>query len=266
MLVRPVLASLKGALFIAGVPLLFAASPAVAQSVSGVVTVEGSDEPIAQAEVALLDSAGATVSATFTDREGGFRVNAESAGDHTLRVTHLSFADFTSSVLALEVAKTTVVRVRLTVQAIALEPLTVVGIRYMDTPRLREFYDRADRTVQRGMGRAYFREDLQRMGNLQQIFWDVPVRPPLGVYSRAACAYDFYVDGRKVLVDGMQSMGSPLQYEGVEVYWGMNIPLEYRGLGSCGVVLMWNRPGDRPFSWGRLIFVGVLGGLMLLLH
>lgn len=247
--------------------LLGTASPAVAQAISGTVTDVRTGSGVAQAELLLINEAGNTVGRGQTDADGTFRIDAPVPGDFTLRIEHLSFAPFTSETLALERGETTLVQVRLAVQVIELEPLEVVGRRYMDNPRLRQFYNRADQNVRRGRGRVYFREDLDRMADIGEIFYDVPRQPSANVLSRVGCRFDYFVDGLPMGAPeyGIRSMGSPTLFEGIEVYWGMSIPIQYRqDPSTCGVVLFWNRPAAKPFTWGRTLVAAGLAGLLIL--
>lgn len=236
-------------------------SPAAAQSVSGTVMEEGANAPVVQARVTLVSSEGEVVSEGTTDRSGNFRVEAPLPGIYTLRIIRLGFASFTSAELRLVQEETTVVRIRLTVRAIGLEPMTIVGRRHMENARLREFYQRAEFTRRLGSGRILYREDLDSRGDLRYTLAGIPVRPN--------CQRDFYIDGFRVDPEDQQYfLNSTTDLEGVEIYSSVTgIPPQYQGLGTCGVVLMWSRPADGPsIGWdGRTLVAGLVTAALFLL-
>ncbi len=46
--------------------------------------------------------------------------------------------------------------------------------------------------------------------------------------------------------------------EALEIYHGTSAPIDYNGLTTCGVVMIWTRDPvaeGQPFSWGKVLFV-----------
>ena len=48
-----------------------------------------------------------------------------------------------------------------------------------------------------------------------------------------------YVDGQ-FMINALEFL-SPVSIEGIEVYVGEKIPIEYAGANGCGVILVWTK-------------------------
>ena len=65
------------------------------------------------------------------------------------------------------------------------------------------------------------------------------------------------------VIDEVISAG---EVEGIEVYHGTSAPIQYVGITTCGVVMLWSRDPvsrGRPFTWGRLLFTVGFGVLFV---
>ena len=82
-----------------GAMLFLAASPALGQTVRGVITDRASGSPVPGVTIVLLDSANAPVKSTLSDEQGQFTVGAPSAGLYRLRLDAVGFFSETTSEL-----------------------------------------------------------------------------------------------------------------------------------------------------------------------
>src|SRR5690606_4887317 len=229
-------------------PLLFAALPAHAQIVRGTVVEEGFDKPIDQAEVVLVDKDGKEKAKALTDSLGIFRIEVEEAGRYSLSVRRLGFVTVATHEVEVGTGETVAVELRMSAQAIPLEPLVVVQRRWYDIPRLAEFYERAEWNAKLGRGKIYFREDLDRFVSLRHLAEMTLARP--------SCPMEILVDGLPIdHPSDLDAVARPDVVEGVEIYRGpAQVPVEFSYRGSCALMLVWTRPmPGRPFSWKRIL-------------
>ncbi len=78
---------------------------------------------------------------------------------------------------------------------------------------------------------------------------------------RGGCRPLYILD--QVVLTGVGSpdeIVSVVDVEGREVHHQASVPLEYRSLTNCGVVMLWNRdlgvPIRHEFSWLQLVWAG----------
>jgi hypothetical protein len=67
-------------------------------------------------------------------------------------------------------------------------------------------------------------------------------RRVIGSTAGEGCVPELWVDGIRIR-GGDWNFLSPAAIDGVEVYVGTNIPIEY-ATSSCGVVLVWTKRGS----------------------
>jgi hypothetical protein len=238
---------------------------AAAQVVRGSVIEEESESPIANVEVLVRDTAGGSIASTRSDAEGHFLIELEVVGTFNIVFRHLAYAEVTSRNIAVRPGEDVLLQVRLSVEAMELDPVTVIARRYPNDPRLRDFYDRAGNFAATGRGRIIMRDDLDaiRPVHTSNIINTLP--------PRYRCSTVF-VDG--LIVDDARFLDSvirPDEIEGIEAYNDrVHIPLQYQGSSTECAILIWRRPyaeGGRPFNLLR--FAGVAAGfaaLVLLLR
>jgi hypothetical protein len=237
--------------------------------VSGRVLDAETDEPIKGAEVILVEEE--TEIRRETDNSGFFMFPRVPRGGYELVVQHLAYGA-RSETIDVVGSERVDLQLRLTMEPIELEPL-VVGIRrrYL-SPRMQEFYERADQ----GLGHYITREDIERRkpGRITHMIADSPgVRLVQGSESslsrrphfrrhvrweagrRIPCWPTVYVDGERMQDGGPEIGGRPLMemdiddlvlpadVEGVELYDGAGgIPPRFGGsFGGCGVIAIWTR-------------------------
>ncbi len=150
----------------------------------------------------------------------------------------------------------------MSVSPIELEALVVVSERR--DPRFLEDFEQRRKTR---FGSFFDREDIEQRQPMKtsDLFRMVPgarVMPsgPFGqtVRLRGGCQPSLWVDGLPlVTVEGMDDILPVMALEAVEVYHGVNLPVQF-GSNSCGAIVVWTRRGE-PGSpggsfWRRVAF------------
>ena len=190
-----------------------------------------------------------------TDERGEIRFTAVRGGPATVRIRRLGYQPVS---LDLIVDQRVPAASMVTLIAIPqrLSPIVVKGAGY--TGRMAGFYQRRDL----GIGHFVSRERLERdnPSQLSDVFRRLP-----GVQIQSTRmirnAVRFRGGGRScwplVWLDGAPlptaefdiDFLSPQSIEGIEVYSGISqVPPQFmgsRGLGSCGVIVVWSREGER---------------------
>lgn len=112
-----------------------------AQSVQGRITEAETDVAVFGADVEMLGVDGSVFARTTSDVTGGFLLRLPDGPSFRLRVRHIGYRTFTSEPLDRPGADIEV-RVRLGVNAIALDPITVVTSRGAQEQHLAAFEER----------------------------------------------------------------------------------------------------------------------------
>ncbi|HEX6307425.1 MAG TPA: carboxypeptidase-like regulatory domain-containing protein [Longimicrobiales bacterium] len=246
-------------------PLLLAgAAPGAAQLVTGRVVAEGSESPIAAVTIELTDTTGLRRGSAVSDTAGRFRLMAPQPGEYQLRVTHVAFAALTTATVPVTMGTQVELELRLSPTAVALEPLRVLGRSSYNAGWLQEYYDRAVMTRRAGIGRVFFRDEVERFRPSTASAFLIYLMP------RGGCQPTLFVDGLEVQdVRHLNMVMRPDILEGVELYNNAAfIPPRYANRGYCAIALFWTRrdlEGAKPFSWKRLLVAGgLVSGLLLL--
>jgi hypothetical protein len=248
---------------LAGV-LLACSTPAAAQMVSGTVVADGTDQPIAGATIELMDTTGLRRGTVVADTSGAFRILVPQPGVYRLRVSHIAYATTETPTINAEMGTQVELELRMSPTAVALEPLRVVGRSAYNAGWLQEYYDRAVNTRRSGIGRVFFRDEVERQ--------NVPYVSSFLFYlqPRAGCRPTLFVDGLELQDESqLNSMLQPHALEGVELYNNqVFLPHRYANRGYCAIALFWTRrdlEGARPFTWRRLLVAGGIVGVVLLI-
>lgn len=208
-----------------------------------------------------------------SDASGRFNFAEVPAGPVELRTEHLGFGPLSQRV-ELEPGRTYDAVLRLTPQAIALDPLTVNVSVEARSPFLdmQGFYDRK---YYSGLnGNFLTRSDIEKRKPqlLTDIYDDVPrvqsfwvepgrrtvrFRQPSGFGGGYGCEPAYFIDGQRYYdplregpnkseVANFNVLGTD-QVEAIEIYVGAAVPIQYQGAGgaNCGVILLWTRRGSR---------------------
>jgi len=238
---------------------LFAAVPNVArgqdQLAPGVISIVVRDSigrSIAGAELTVEGTAVRGV----TDDRGEIRFTAVRGGPATVRIRRLGFRPSSVDVIVDQRVPATSI-VMLTPIAQRLAPIVVKGgTNY--TGRMAGFYQRRDL----GIGHFVSRERLERdnPAQLTDVFRRLPgvqimstrtIRNAIRFRGNGgACWPLVWLDGAPLPTAEFDlDFLSPTSIEGIEVYSGISqIPPQFmgaRGLGSCGVIVVWSREGER---------------------
>jgi hypothetical protein len=223
---------------------------ATATAVAGRVVAHADGMPVGDARVGVAG----TELQQITDADGTFRFVDVPVGRQTLEVRHLAYGDH-SHALDVGAGADTAVLIRVTVEAIALEPITVVARPRYRTPGLAEFHER----VKSGHGQFITRADFDRVrpSRFSDMLRGVPglqiiceltrcmVQFQRNRRVRGDCKVQIFVDGTPYDPETIDFL-RPEEIEGVEIYSGpSDVPVRFARGGSnatrCGVVAIWLR-------------------------
>lgn len=263
-------------------------TPAAAQIVQGRVIESGSRTPVLGADVSMLDATGATTGRATTDATGGFVLSVPVGPSFRLQVRHIGYRAYTSEVL--DRPGTDVrVEIRLGVDAIALDPLTVTAPRSVLDRHLADFEARRTSNATIG-GHFITRREIEArpVASASELTLGVPgvqVRQLSETFddrsfiflggNGGACLANVYVDGMRLVQSEHKTVDDVLMTSniaGIEVYpRALTAPMQFQADPGCGVVLYWTAR-DASTNWSaKRIAVGggilaglVLGGLMLI--
>jgi hypothetical protein len=239
---------------------------AAGQSIRGRVLETGSTRIIPAARIQLLDFSNAIIAETTADDSARFALDVPRAGEYRLRVERLGYATAVLGPIRLGSAGETEVTLRLGVEAVPLDALTVDAEAVMPWLNRAGFYDR--RTL--GLGHFFERDDIAkrttrklsdlfrgisgvRVVTLGQVS-DLELRAGgvsnFGKIANARCRPPIFLDGLLISHSNVEMRERydldsilPTDIEGIEVYASASqVPPQYGGAHSmCGVVLLWTR-------------------------
>lgn len=266
--------------FLALVPL-----GAAAQSIQGNVVVEADESPLEGVHLLLLDADGEQHGETLSDEEGWFVLPVPRSGEWIVAADLIGYGDMRSEPVEVGPAEQVQVRIRMAVEAVALEPLVVTGrISYMNGD-LQSFYDRMERGRRSGLGDYISREDIENRGPFEPTdlfrgragIRTVRGRAGYGEGLRMAgnCIPAIFIDGTHINRfnpnDSLDDYVAVQSIEGVEIYRGSSSQVgRFHDPRGCGLVLVWTKRGipegeGKAFSWKRLVVgLALIGGLFLL--
>jgi len=218
----------------------------------GQVTDRESGEPLVAATVSFPG----TDLVRLTDAEGRFNFERVPPGIRTLRVEQLGYGTREDS-LFIPAGETVDLRVRLGVQPIELEGITVMAEARDRFLEIGGFYKRRDW----GLGNQWTQEQMEERNTLflsdlvrtipglqlepQPFGWKIFSRRRVGLprdpsaNMPARCELAIYVDGMRMQDFDLDSL-DPMNVQAFEVYHGISeTPIEYSH--HCGVILVWLR-------------------------
>jgi len=225
------------------------ATPAAPQIVAGRVVDAGSGDPMEGVTVTLVDTLDVAHRSVATNSAGKFTIVLRAPGVYILRASRLGYATTESRPVEIGADEAVEVELQLDVEAVELEPLTVVVRRRESVLErdLRQYYERIERYGEPHLGsiRIFTREFLER--------WDRFMLPEVlkfyGLHSGGfglRCSPRAFLDGLPMWgVARQEFLGDLLvsDIEGIEFYERLG-PVETRfwDPNFCGVVLVWTRP------------------------
>jgi TonB-dependent Receptor Plug Domain/Carboxypeptidase regulatory-like domain/Gram-negative bacterial TonB protein C-terminal len=191
-----------------------------------------------------------------TDERGELRFTAVRGGPATVRIRRLGFVPASVNVIVDQRVPATSI-VMLTPIPQRLAPIIVRGANNY-TGRMAGFYQRRDL----GIGHFVSREKLEHdnPSQLTDVFRRLPgvqitstrfIRNAVRFRGNSgACWPLVWLDGAPLPTAEFDlDFLSPQSVEGIEVYSGISqVPPQFmgsRGLGSCGVIVVWSREGER---------------------
>lgn len=258
----------KSAVLVPLAILLFA-SPASPQIVVGRVVDAGSGEPIGGVLVTLVDTLDVAHRSVASNSAGEFTIVLRAPGTYILRATRLGYSTTESRPVEIGEDEAVEVELQLDVEAVELEPLTVVVRRRESVLErdLRGYYERIERYGEPHLGsiRIFTREFLER--------WDRFMLPEvLKFYGLRSGGFGLRCSPR-VFLDGLPMWGLARQeflgdmlvsdIEGIEFYERLG-PVETRfwDPNFCGVVLVWTRPDREPRRLAAKDLLGVAAAVV----
>lgn len=238
-----------------------AQQPSIDAAIQGRVVEEGTDQPISDAWVRLLDEKRRTLASARTDDDGRFSFTRLNPGPLAFRVARIGYRETTTPYWRVSGGESLEVTIRLDATAVLLAPLEITALTRSRSPMLAAFYNRLDRRIG---GTFFSREDIERRrpARVTDLLVDVPglrleggstIGTRIATFDRTLPGTGGGVCPVQVYVDGMQAKGevslndlaSPAGLEGLEVYKGLaTVPPEFQSPEArCGVIALWTRRG-----------------------
>lgn len=265
---------------------ILAGSAAAQTSITGVVVENGSERPLPDVHLLLLDQEGDVRGETLSDDSGSFVLEVPGAGAFRISGSLIGYATIRSDFIRMQTGDELTVEILMDIQAVLLEPLVVQGRVNRLGPDLAGFYDRMARGERSGFGHFISREEVERRSAFQST--DLLRMVPgvhvvsggglrsAGVRMTGGCIPAIYVDGMQVnrpplRGTSIDDLVPPVSLEGIEIYRGPSANQgRFHDPSGCGLILIWTRRGDdsgRAWSWRRFLAgAGLFAGLLFLLR
>lgn len=266
------------------VVLLAIVAPGAAQQIRG-VALDAAGRPVAGVAVEIRARAGEVLPVVSTDSAGRFGLMLPAPGVYDLRANRIGYSAIGPTELSAESGQDLEIVLRLSTDAIALEPVEVT-VRPAARSRADEVRNRIEWARRIGVGSTLTREEIDarapptlpslvgsmspRVRTVAPITGRETILLASSRYELGVCEPFFYIDGVRVRVD--EVLGSrvlaPENLEAVELYvGGAQAPVQYNAGSDCGVVLFWTRAGadaDAPrASWKRIALGGAIAAFIL---
>jgi len=228
------------------------AIPVHAQVVQGTVVDEATEEPVVAVDVSVLANDDGVLRQATSDGNGRFILGARDPGEYRLRAERLGYETVTTEPLSLQRDSVVEVVIRLSSDAIALDPLEVVGRGESEINRatFEGLYQRRAAAPSVGGNRVWVRTDPEMDDGLtvgRFVQQNVPNLRcgPILLYRGTT------VDSPPLL---QELWNRPVhELEGIEVYRRFtSAPPDLRPVGpypaTCSAVVIWpKRMGDEPW-------------------
>lgn len=245
-------------------------APGAAGTVRLVGTVvdrlSGEPVPLVSVEIAAPGSPHQPVWTGLADGRGGFLTDPLGPGAYELRVAGRLFSPL-SHLLLLEEPGVVDLRIEMVRARYELQPV-IAAARRENLLERAGFYDRQITSGGTAVDRGEIEvRDPHLVSDLLREFPGVQLRTggELGqgadIRLRGGCRPLYVLDG--VVLTGAGSLDeivSVVDVEGMEVHHQASVPIEYRSLTNCGVIMLWTRdpgvPVRHEFSWRQAIWAG----------
>ncbi len=233
-----------------------------AQAIRGRILSSPDDMPIPQAAVNVVDSLGAVLRRGLSSSDGVFRIDVgDVEGPIYLQAQALGFLTFFDGPIPLHGAETVDLVLRLQPRPFSLDSLTVTVERQSVWLDYTGFYDREKLGAGHHIDREWIVNRRPWARTLSDLLRAIPgvsvdnvggVRlrgmSRIGMTGMADCPYSVFLDGAMVVSPMMpddwwaSSLIRPEDVDGIEVYRRPSeVPVQYSGIGGCGVILIWSR-------------------------
>ena len=244
------------------------AVPAESQVVRGQVVDDQSGAAVSVVDVSILDANGNVLRTTTSDAEGAFMIGTRAPGEYQLQAQRLGFETVTTEALELHRDSIVDVVIRMSSEAIALDPLEVIGRGESEINRatFEGLYQRRARAPSVGLNRVWVRSDPEMdQGMTVERFLHLyasrlgrsgstPDDNERGIRPEHGCNPTVLVRGIELSPRVVEHFldSHLLELEGIEVYARItDAPLELRPTDhwrDCGIVVIWPRQrGNEPW-------------------
>lgn len=234
------------------------ASPTAGQVVTGRV-MDPDGNPLPFSTIAVMGQDSDTVDIVRADTVGRFALDRLRPGEFWLTAEQLGY-QATQTFIHLSEGDSLEVEVRLDIDAIALEPLTVTASQRpwwenLAPPAHWEFYERREFYTRLGSGTFLTYPDLEPLQGMPVALAVADLTPfmstvaaegrsrSLILQSRPGCTPVIFLDGIQLRGTDIEEFISLSQISAIEVYRGASdVPGEFRTQGSnCGAVAIWSQ-------------------------
>jgi hypothetical protein len=221
--------------------------------------------------------------ATTSDSTGFFVLFPGIGGTLTVEVTHPSYVAEGATTVAVRAKETVTMVVRMTRQAIPIEPIVVTARsasalggfherqrwnpfgQYLDEKEIERRRPVTFEHLLRGLHRVEIETD---MGS-SRVTLPSTTPPKLG-QKFGRCAAAVFVDGMPMASADLESLLPLTQLAAVEIYPdATGVPFEFTTIGNdCGVVAFWSHPvrDARPVTMKRIGIAAVLIGALVVIQ
>lgn len=241
----------------------------------GSVVNRATGEPIASAAIALAQFGfeRAPLWSGVSDTDGRFRTDLLPLGAYALTVEILPFSPL-AHVLAFPDEGVVDLDVEMVRVDFELEPIVVYARRLTKLERM-GFYERQAGAT----GHFLTGEDIEERAPMRvsDLFRTIPGARVIqgaagrgdGIRLRGGCTPVVVLDGivmaNPVRIDELFPV---MSVEGIEVYHGSGAPIQYTGMTTCGVIILWSRDPTttegRALSWARVLTAVGFGVLVVI--
>lgn len=234
---------------------LACAAPLSAQTVRGTVLEEGTDRPVPEAVVTLVNSQGLRAGRIVAGADGTFAFRITRPDGYQLRAERVGYRPVSSPYVTLAPGDSVVLELRMSTRSVVLAPLTVVaGGDVLRDRVIAEFEYRRGR----GFGRFVGPEQIERIRpfSTTDVLQQVPFVTVTGGVRRSVllsdrrggqCTPTVFIDRTRYRIGedfNLDQMVAGTRVLAVEVYpTPTGLPAEFSVLDNyrCGVIVIWTR-------------------------
>jgi hypothetical protein len=229
-----------------------AAQQAAAQTISGKLLDQGTNQPIPGATITLVTEENTPVGPTTrTGNDGSFSIQAPAPGIYRLRADISGYLSAMTPAIALGAGDQISLTWRLLAGTVAIRPVAITANNRRTTGRLSGFYDRMQR---HGFGYFITADQIQKQRpfSVSDLLRTVPglevIPSPRGfgniVRTIEGCRPAIYLDGVRfpLMGESIDDIVNPMDLEGIEVYThAAEVPAQFAAGSNCGAIILWTK-------------------------